>query len=64
VLRSSGLPANTVPTTWVPSLLALAAGLLFVLGVFSGTWQAMARVWMVPETFGHGILARRRERSR
>jgi len=56
VLRSSGLPINTATTTWVPSLLALAAGLLFVLGMFWGTWQAMARVWMVSETFGHGIL--------
>jgi len=56
VLRSSGLPANTVTTTWVPSLLALAASLLFVLGTFLGTWQAMARVWMISETFGHGML--------
>lgn len=56
VLRSSGLPANTVTTSWAPSLLALAAGLLFVLGMFSGTWQSMVRVWMVSETFGHGML--------
>jgi exosortase A len=56
VLRSSGLPVNAATTTWVPSLLALAAGLLFVLAMFWGTWQAMARVWMVSETFGHGIL--------
>jgi exosortase A len=56
LLRSSGLPANTVTTTWTPSLIAMAAGLLVVLGMFSGTWQAMARVWMVSETFGHGML--------
>jgi exosortase A len=56
VLRSSGLPANTATTTWTPSLIAMAAGLLVVLGMFSGTWQAMARVWMVSETFGHGML--------
>jgi exosortase A len=56
VLRSSGLPANSVTTTWAPSLIAMAAGLLVVLGMFSGTWQAMARVWMVSETFGHGVL--------
>ena len=56
VLRSSGLPVNAATITWAPSLLALAAGLLFVLGMFSGTWQAMAHLWMVSETFGHGIL--------
>ena len=56
LLRSSGLPANSVTTTWAPSLIAMAAGLLVVLGMFSGTWQAMARVWMVSETFGHGML--------
>jgi exosortase A len=56
LLRSSGLPANSVTTTWTPSLIAMAAGLLVVLGMFSGTWHAMARVWMVSETFGHGML--------
>jgi len=56
VLRSSGLPGNIATTLWTPSLIALAAGLLVVLGMFSGTWQAMARVWMVSETFGHGML--------
>ena len=56
LLRSSGLPANSVTTTWTPSLIAMGAGLIVVLGLFSGTWQAMARVWMVSETFGHGML--------
>jgi exosortase A len=56
VLRSSGLPVNAVTTTWTPSLIAMAAGLIVVLGLFSGTWHAMARVWMVSETFGHGML--------
>ncbi len=52
-------PADLPPTTaraWIPALGALALGLVVILVAFADTWRAMAGVWWVSETFGHGLL--------
>lgn len=54
MLRSSDTPVLT-PTVWRPSLLALAAGLLMIVGVFAPTWLSMANIWATSETYGHGM---------
>lgn len=55
VLRKADLPI-AMTRSWTPALAALAAGLLVLLVAFFDTWRAMAGVWRVSETFGHGIL--------
>jgi exosortase A len=54
----SALPdphAEPLPT-WRLPFVATVAALLGVVGAFFATWQAMAGVWWVSETFGHGML--------
>jgi exosortase A len=52
------LPATPAPPlhAWKTSLPVLGAGLSLLLLAFFPTWRAMAGVWLVSETFGHGIL--------
>ncbi len=49
-------PARRSLHLWKPVLPVLGAGLLLLLFAFLPTWRAMANVWLVSETFGHGIL--------
>jgi exosortase A len=55
VFHPSAPPGRTLPIPNVPFFATSAAVVVVVLAFFA-TWQAMAGVWWVSETFGHGML--------
>lgn len=52
------MPATPAPPlhAWKTSLPVVGAGLSLLLLAFLPTWRAMGGVWLVSETFGHGLL--------
>ena len=49
-------PASTNGPNWKPTLVAIAAILLWIGYWYWGTLEAMAEIWWRSETYAHGLI--------